>query len=544
MLSNLLKDMIDNIKEDKEYNKEYSKIYRNIHKYWARKPWYIVEEYIKSYSQEKELVMDVFCGSGCTGLESILNNRNFIGYDLNPIAVTISEGTMNTDVNIQKMLDEFGIIKEKCENKIMELFKSEEKCETCDSFLYFKHYLIGPKYSEEPEGSLYCPNCNKRRSVKHKKLNSKEIAYMESIEEDLEITCWYPEVSFPEKFYKDRFSYKGILKVSDMYTRKNLYSASLILDAIKSLESEYEELYLLAFTNTILHISKLKGENVRPLGVNNYWVPDDYIEENPWFRFENRFNNIITSKTTLINRVNDYNKELGQYNIYNESTLSLNTDTEKKADYIFTDPPYGDTIQYSELSFMWNAWLGKKYNIEEEVIINPKQDKGEKEFNNLLSKGLQKIYELLKDEKYFTLCFQNKDFKIWEDVLDTCANLGFILHDVNIYDTFGNPYNHNWAKFSPKSDIYVTFKKTNKTDKTKYFNKKYSLKDIINEVMEFIVNNEIGIDIVKVYDITISLLIWNYFFNSEKIEITKFDTKIFQNMIDEWMQTNNCREIE
>ena len=27
-------------------------------------------------------------------------------------------------------------------------------------------------------------------------------------------------------------------------------------------------------------------------------------------------------------------------------------------DYIFTDPPYADTVQYGELNFVWEAWLG------------------------------------------------------------------------------------------------------------------------------------------------------------------------------------------
>ena len=27
-------------------------------------------------------------------------------------------------------------------------------------------------------------------------------------------------------------------------------------------------------------------------------------------------------------------------------------------DYIFTDPPYADKVQYGELNFVWEAWLG------------------------------------------------------------------------------------------------------------------------------------------------------------------------------------------
>ena len=55
-------------------------------------------------------------------------------------------------------------------------------------------------------------------------------------------------------------------------------------------------LLLLAFTNTVLHVSKLKGENVRPLGVNNYWIPDDHIEENVWFRYVERVKLVCDAK--------------------------------------------------------------------------------------------------------------------------------------------------------------------------------------------------------------------------------------------------------
>ena len=54
-------------------------------------------------------------------------------------------------------------------------------------------------------------------------------------------------------------------------------------------------------------------------------------------------------------------------------------DFDKCVDYIFTDPPYGEAIQYSELSYVYNAWIENDYDIDEEVIINPCQNKKEKE---------------------------------------------------------------------------------------------------------------------------------------------------------------------
>jgi DNA modification methylase len=46
---------------------------------------------IKRYSSEEELIFDPFVGGGTTGLESMLLNRKFLGYDINPFAIFISK---------------------------------------------------------------------------------------------------------------------------------------------------------------------------------------------------------------------------------------------------------------------------------------------------------------------------------------------------------------------------------------------------------------------------------------------------------------------
>jgi DNA modification methylase len=538
-MKDIIETLFNGLHQDIEYNKDYSKIYK-IHKYWARKPWYIVENYIKNYSNPNDKVMDPFCGSGCTGLEAIINNRNFIGYDLNPIAILVSLGSLNYCVDVNKLSNDFNKIEEKCKDRILNLYATDEKCEYCNSNLVFKYLLIGPKYSDNLEGALYCPTCGNRKSNKKRKLTTNEIKKMEQLN-NLDIPYWYPDNFFPKKFYKDRFSYKGILKVSDMYTKRNLYAAAMLLDCIKSLNSEYEDLLMLAFTNTVLHISKLKGENVRPLGVNNYWVPDDFIEENVWFRFMDRFNNLLNSKKELLKRIKNKDK-LGDYKIIHDSALKINYT--ESIDYVFTDPPYGDAIQYSELSFIWNSWLGKTFNTEEEVIINPVQNKKTEEFNALLFNALDNIYKALKKEKYFTLCFQNKDFKIWKDVVTYCKTLGFSLEDISIYDTFGSPYNKYWAKFSPKTDIYITFKKTAAKDISRYFKRNLTLEDIIKEILNFMYENNIELDSVKIYDITISLIIWNLFYNQGILDIKKFDIKSFSNIVDNIIQSKQNQITE
>ena len=60
---------------------------------------YIPRNVILRYSAEGETVLDCFCGSGATGVESKLLNRNFIGVDINPHAIELTKENMNFPIN-------------------------------------------------------------------------------------------------------------------------------------------------------------------------------------------------------------------------------------------------------------------------------------------------------------------------------------------------------------------------------------------------------------------------------------------------------------
>ena len=525
-MDKFIKYILDNLHTNIEYDEKYSKVYK-IHKYWARKPWYVVNDYIKKYSKESDLVVDPFCGSGCTGLEAISLNRNFIGYDLNPSAIAVTNATLKNDINIDELEANFLKIRDNIKESIMDLYKVEEKCCKCGKNMYIKYSLIGPKYKDNEEVVLYCPTCSSKAQIKRpmKKQEKKKINEAYDFKD-----LWYPDISFPIKFYKDRFSYKGITKVSDMYTKRNLYSLALLYNGIQKIDEKYRDLIFIAFSNTVLHSSKLKSENVRPLGVNNYWIPDDYIEENVWFRFEERFYNVLESKKILFDKVDD-KSTFGKYLIKQKSALKM--DEKDKVDYIFTDPPYGDAIQYSELSYIWNAWFNKEYDIKEEIIINPVQNKNAEEFDLLLFKSIDNIYDSLKQNKFFTLCFQNKNFEIWEDIINYCKNKGLVLENIGIYDTFGSSYNKNWAKFSPKADIYVTFSKKKKITKKNFFEKNIEIHDIIKEILQYFNETTMEFDNIKLYDVFVAYLIWNIYYNKHEINIKKMDTKKFCKIAEE-----------
>ena len=51
---------------------------------------------------------------------------------------------------------------------------------------------------------------------------------------------------------------------------------------------------------------------------------------------------------------------------------------DQSIDYIFTDPPFGSNIYYSEPNLLWEAWLGKITKIQEEAVVHRKNDGGTK----------------------------------------------------------------------------------------------------------------------------------------------------------------------
>src|SRR5436309_12284069 len=64
------------------------------HKYWSRKTWNVVAEFIRTYTREQEIVFDPFAGSGVVAIEAVRNKRRAIVCDLNPAASRITELTL------------------------------------------------------------------------------------------------------------------------------------------------------------------------------------------------------------------------------------------------------------------------------------------------------------------------------------------------------------------------------------------------------------------------------------------------------------------
>jgi len=71
--------------------------------YPAKKPWQVVQEYIKHYSRPGDLVCDPFSGSGVTPVEALVLGRRAVASDINPVARFITRMTAVAPIDIPRL---------------------------------------------------------------------------------------------------------------------------------------------------------------------------------------------------------------------------------------------------------------------------------------------------------------------------------------------------------------------------------------------------------------------------------------------------------
>jgi len=80
-----------------EYN---SKIKDRLHE--TQKPVGLMENLIKTFTKEGQTVLDMFMGSGSTGVACINTNRNFVGIELDELYYNIAAKRINDSIDIER----------------------------------------------------------------------------------------------------------------------------------------------------------------------------------------------------------------------------------------------------------------------------------------------------------------------------------------------------------------------------------------------------------------------------------------------------------
>jgi hypothetical protein len=130
-------------------------------------------------------------------------------------------------------------------------------------------------------------------------------------------------------------------------------------------------------------------------------------------------------------------------------------------DYIFVDPPFGGNLMYSELNFLWEAWLNVFTNNRSEAIMNKIQHKGLVEYQSIMQACFDEFYRVLKPGRWMTVEFHNSQNSVWNAIQESLQRAGFVIADVRVLDKQQATFKQLTTTAAVKQDLIISAYKPN-----------------------------------------------------------------------------------
>lgn len=399
-----------------------------MHKFWARRPWRVFRKIITEFTKPGEIILDPFAGGGVTLVEGLIARRKVIAVDLNPLAVKIMRHEV-APLNLQVFREAVKKLSE-----IMEPISSElyaVKCSSCGGTAV----AIWTEYessTDKPVTIHYeCPTCHS------KGLKRPDVGDLP----DPPPLPQYTRVRIPLGDKTSDLLKKGINFFDQLFTRRNLYVVLKLKQEIEKLELPPSEEYVKSFlfftlSSTLKWASKmshLRGSIVEGWALHAYWIYPKYLEVNVWKQFLNRVEAVLKGKEFTNKYIGSYAKEAKTFDeIIRDSTyMILQADSRKlplpneSIDAVITDPPYGDNVNYAELSdyFLW--LFGETAPKKEEIIINKTRGFTIHHYEQGLAQVFKECYRVLKPNKLFISTFNSKNTAVVGAFIHSLMRAGF-----------------------------------------------------------------------------------------------------------------------
>ena len=402
-------------------------------------------------------------------------NRNCILGDLSPIASYITYNYCNSiDVNLFK--EAANHLFDLLENEFGHLYKlqisptqiatinyivwsEEQLCPDCNnSFVYWDTAIDITKNEQKEEYS--CPHCGriikKSQSIK---LMKKE--YDPVLHEVTEVCSFVPvfvnynigrnryernlhleernklmehnlsdDIKVPVSKLKtgDKTSdpYRlGIYYMHQFYSKRNLTILARLKQLIEKYKCDerlksYLRIWFTSCQSRLHMMNRYAAKHHRHVGplANTFYVSATPTEISPFYFIKSKISDNaleINSKGYIVNQI---------------ASATNSSIKDNSIDYIFTDPPFGANIMYSELNFIWESWLNLYTNNKTEAISNKTQNKTLFDYQEIMTRCFKEYYRVLKPGKWITVEFSNTSASVWNSIQQALQTAGFVISSV------------------------------------------------------------------------------------------------------------------
>jgi DNA modification methylase len=271
---------------------------------------------------------------------------------------------------------------------------------------------------------------------------------------NMDIPYWYPTDRMCEGSESRRNDKYGLTHIHHFYTKRNLYINSCIKDKIEKVENvRVKKLLLFGFNNVQQRHCKLNAMRF------NVSFPSNVTSGTLYLPSMVRENNIFDQlKNKYVKRLLPVFKKIISKNVAvsTGSALSQSMLPDNSVDYIFTDPPFGDNLNYSELNFIWEAWLKVITCNKTEAVVNKVQGKGILEYQELMTQSFREYYRILKPNRWMTVEFSNSKASVWNAIQEAIQKAGFVIANVSALDKKQGSFKAVTTTTAVKQDLVIS----------------------------------------------------------------------------------------
>ena len=124
-----------------------------------------------------------------------------------------------------------------------------------------------------------------------------------------------------------------------------------------------------------------------------------------------------------------------------QSIVNLSNIPGNTVDYIFTDPPFGESLQYAELNLFVEAWLRVKTIVTEDCVLNYVHQKDLLFYSHMMLGAFKEYARLLKPGRWITIEFHNSQNAVWSAIQLAIEVAGLVVADVRVLDKQQRSFN-------------------------------------------------------------------------------------------------------
>lgn len=447
----------------------------NCHAYLTKVPVGAIKPFIEAFCEKNGVVADIFAGSGMTGLAALNLGRNAKLSDISALGQHIAEGYLQ-NIPAHELQEAGKMVIKKARAAIGDLYQTKRIsdgakqemiravwsftfiCPSCNyEMVYFDHV------DEKGKAPSECPSCknafvkrlwNRGEDVPVRVVvNGEEKKQVEQdiSDEDIERI----KGAAKDKRQKDIPS-KTIDKSREMYSRSGLGKAGMTETSVffssrnaiallelwtainKIKDKKTKQKLRFAFTAILPRASKrYQWSPKRPLNAQNqtYYIAPVYYEWNVFELFERKVNASVKANKFLFEGNEFFGHDTPEVTYDLASADKLKHLDDISIDYVFTDPPFGSNIFYSDMNLFHEAWLGKTTNHKSEAVVHTtgkKKTGAQERYETLLRDAFREAYRVLKPGKYMSVVFGNSSGKIWGLVQRAIRDAGFKATPVHV----------------------------------------------------------------------------------------------------------------